>query len=170
MLAQVGQDDDGQDYIRFLDENQINTEGVRCTEDTPTGMAFIMSEKNGDNAIIINGGANMNYGNEIEQSWKNIISQCNLLLLQREVPEKINILAAKFAKSVETHEVTVILDMGGRDEQISQNLVELCDIISPNEVRNSLSILIDFISISSRIYLINRYHNNSHCLSILTVD
>ena len=79
-------------------------------------MAFIMSEKNGDNAIIINGGANMNYGKEIEQSWKNIISQCNLLLLQREVPEKINILAAKFAKSVETHEVTVILDMGGRDE------------------------------------------------------
>lgn len=57
-----------------------------------------------------------------------------MLLLQREIPENINILAARCAKEVQTHEVTVILDMGGRDEVISKELINLCDIISPNDV------------------------------------
>ena len=78
----------------------INTEAVKRVEGETTGMAVIMSDYSGDNSIIINGGANMNYGDEIDESWHNIIKQSNVLLLQREVPEKINILAAKCAKEV----------------------------------------------------------------------
>ena len=87
-------------------------------------MAFIMSQRNGENAIIINGGANMAYDTEtIHESWRQIISQSNVLLLQREIPEAVNILAAKCAKEVSTHEVTVILDMGGRDDRVTSELI-----------------------------------------------
>lgn len=95
-------------------------------------MAFIMSQHNGENSIIINGAANMAYGDTLDESWYQAIAESNVLLLQREIPEKINILAARCAKEVQTHEITVILDMGGRDEVISKELVNLCDIISPN--------------------------------------
>ena len=75
----------------------------------------------------------MEYGDKLYNNWSKIIAESDVLLLQREIPEKINILAARCAKEVKTHEITVILDMGGRDEQISNELVDLCDIISPNE-------------------------------------
>ena len=77
MLGQVGSDDDGKDYIQFLQAEGINTEGIRRVENVPTGMAFIISQQDGENAIIINGGANMEYHNSaenhLEQSWMRII-------------------------------------------------------------------------------------------------
>ena len=92
-----------------------------------------MSEESGENCIIINGGANMVYNRYcLHESWQQIISQCNVLMLQREIPERVNIMAARCAKEVQSHEIIVILDMGGADEPISQELIELCDIISPN--------------------------------------
>ena len=69
----------------------------------------------------------------LHESWQQIISQCNVLMLQREIPEGVNIMAARCAKEVQSKEIIVILDMGGADEPISQELIELCDIISPNQ-------------------------------------
>lgn len=54
-----------------------------------------------------------------------------ILLLQREIPEHVNIVAAKTAREAGT---TVILDIGGRDEPLSEELLHNVDIISPNEV------------------------------------
>lgn len=51
-------------------------------------------------------------------------------MLQREIPEFVNILAARVAKEAGT---LVMLDIGGRDEPLSDELLNLCDIISPNE-------------------------------------
>jgi ribokinase len=51
--------------------------------------------------------------------------------LQREIPEYVNIVAAKTAKEAGT---LVILDIGGREEPLSEDLLNNVDIISPNEV------------------------------------
>lgn len=138
MLAQVGGDDEGRSYISYMQEEGIDTSGVRQMADAPTGMAFIMSQFDGENAIIINGGANMAYPDkqdaQLDEAWSEAIASSNVLLLQREIPEHINLLAARKAKSVQTHEVIVILDMGGRDDPLSDELVALCDIVSPNQV------------------------------------
>ena len=67
---------------------------MKVLEGIPTGVAFIMSQADGDNAIVINGGANMAYGDEeLSQQWKESISTADVLLLQREVPEKVNVKA-----------------------------------------------------------------------------
>jgi len=52
------------------------------------------------------------------------------LLLQREIPEYVNLQAAQIAKKAGTQ---VILDMGGADAPLSEELINCCDIISPNE-------------------------------------
>jgi len=54
-----------------------------------------------------------------------------VLLLQREIPEHICLKAAKEASK---SGVKVILDLGGRDEPLSKDLIDLCDVLSPNEV------------------------------------
>lgn len=51
-----------------------------------------------------------------------------------EVPQEINILAAKYAKSKGK---LVVLDCGGRDEIISKDFIANLDFISPNEVELS---------------------------------
>lgn len=51
-------------------------------------------------------------------------------MLQREVPEEINLKAGQLAKDLG---IKVILDMGGEDTQISKALLSTLDIISPNK-------------------------------------
>lgn len=43
-----------------------------------------------------------------------------ILLLQREIPEYVNVVAARVAKQAGT---MVILDVGGRDEPLSEELL-----------------------------------------------
>jgi sugar/nucleoside kinase (ribokinase family) len=50
-------------------------------------------------------------------------------MLQKEIPMAINVLAAKYAKSKNK---TVMLDCGGTDEEISAELMNNLDFISPN--------------------------------------
>ena len=56
-----------------------------------------------------------------------------ILLLQREIPEYVNFIAAKIAREAGT---MVILDVGGRDEPFSTDLLNYVDILTPNEVNN----------------------------------
>lgn len=50
--------------------------------------------------------------------------------MQREIPEEINIIACEFAKK---YNVMTILDVGGMDSPITNELLSLLDIISPNK-------------------------------------
>jgi ribokinase len=52
------------------------------------------------------------------------------LVLQREIPEEINIKASQLAREMG---IKTILDMGGEDRSLSKELLSLIDIISPNK-------------------------------------
>ena len=58
MLGQVGDDEYGRLYIDFLNENGIDTSCIIVNDDAPTGQAYIMSQRDGDNSIVIVGGSN----------------------------------------------------------------------------------------------------------------
>lgn len=85
---------------------------------------------------------------EDEDSVKSI-ADSQVLLLQREIPEKVNIAAAKVAKQTPGETLTV-LDMGGRDEPISPELLQLCDIVSPNQV-SKLDFYLTNISVQTEL-------------------
>lgn len=59
-------------------------------------MAYIYVDKEGENSIVIYGGANMAYA-QLEPSFKSVIEQSDYLLLQKEVPMPIVEEAATFA-------------------------------------------------------------------------
>ena len=46
------------------------------------------------------------------------------------MPRFINVEAAKVAQA---NNVTVIFDLGGRDDMVTNETISLCDIVSPNE-------------------------------------
>jgi hypothetical protein len=67
---------------------------------------------------VIVGGANIHYNSltELPEAYKKGIDSCDYLMLQKEIPMAINVLAAKYAKSKNK---IVMLDCGGTDEEIS---------------------------------------------------
>lgn len=95
----------------------------------PTGQAFVVLLPHGENSIIILGGANMAW-TELSDIHRDVIQSAAALLLQREIPEEINLAAAKVAK--ESGKL-VVMDCGGQDSPISPELLGLIDILSPNE-------------------------------------
>lgn len=66
---------------------------------------------------MIVGGANTYYHNldSLPEEYMKAIDRCAFVQLQKEVPTKLNTLAAKYAKSKGK---LVILDCGGRDDDL----------------------------------------------------
>jgi ribokinase len=133
MLGQVGSDQEGTAYLEYLSQNQVDNTLVKKVDGMATGQAYILSQQ-ADNSIIIVGGANQEYGDTLSAEWTQAISGADILLMQREIPERINLLACKVAKD---HSVTTILDMGGSDTPLSSDLLKMLDYISPNETELS---------------------------------
>lgn len=131
-LGQFGKDSKGESLEHEMKSAGVNLDYVRKIDDESTGHAFIMLNNKRQNMIIIVGGANMAYSDlkVLPKEFQDGILKGKFLMLQREVPNEINVLAAKFAKE---HGKKVILDYGGRDDPFPIELLDYLDFISPNE-------------------------------------
>lgn len=86
MLGQVGGDDEGKEFLKFLGDNGVDTSCILVKEDACTGQAYILSI-DGDNSIVIVGGSNQQQNSiDLDPRWKEAISSADILMLQREVP------------------------------------------------------------------------------------
>ena len=169
-LCQVGRDDIAKMVLTELEESGVDISHAVSLENTPSGQAYIFLMPNGENSIIIHGGANTDWDQnltELNKEIKETIISSKILLLQREIPEHINILAAKLAKE---NKVTVVLDAGGMDIPITDELLQNVDIFSPNETELERILLSEFNSEESpsenALKLINKFENLSILLKL----
>ena len=59
MLGQLGGDKEGEMYVDYLKQNDIDSTNVKILDGQVTGQAYILSNiNNGENSIIIVGAAN----------------------------------------------------------------------------------------------------------------
>jgi len=108
---------------------------VTTVEGVPTGHAVVMLQPGGQNSIIIVGGANAAWprledGRLISSHVQLLIKRAGAVLLQREIPDAVNLEAAKIAKSAD---VPVIMDAGGAEGPIPDELLKGVTVLSPNE-------------------------------------
>jgi len=130
----------GDDANAALVKDALATAGVRLdhvkTVNGPTGHAVVMLQPGGTNSIIIVGGANVAWPtledgkSRLTTNVQDLIKRAGAVLLQREIPDAVNLEAAKIAKSAG---VPVILDAGGADGPILEELLKCVTILSPNE-------------------------------------
>jgi sugar/nucleoside kinase (ribokinase family) len=83
----------------------------------------------GENSIIIVGGANQASW-QLSESAKQLVQRAGAVLLQREIPEAVNTEVAQLARSAG---VPVILDAGGVEAPVSEELLSNVTMLSPNE-------------------------------------
>ena len=127
-IGQVGSDAYAPTMTAALRGNGVRTE-LLTTVAGETGQAFILLQQGGENSIIIVGGANQRW-NGISSPALECIRSAAALLLQREIPESINLAAAQAAHAAG---VPVVFDCGGADAPLPADILPLIAVLSPNE-------------------------------------
>ena len=130
-VGRIGDDAFGQQLLAGMKTVGINCEQVGITEGVATGVALIVVDELGENAITVAGGANTKLSIEDIEAARPLIASAKVCLLQLEIPLETASYAIRMARSLG---VEVILDTAPAPaaKQMPQTLFE-ADIITPNE-------------------------------------
>lgn len=99
IVGAVGNDEFGNGLLDHLDRMGVDRSRVRRTPDARTGISVAITEKNGDYAAVIVSGTNLSLGESDVRLAADLWRSTAILLLQNEVPEEANMLAAQAAKN-----------------------------------------------------------------------
>ncbi len=129
LIGKVGNDVFGKTLIENLEQLGINTSYIKKDSKKPTGIALIVVNKEGDNSILVSGGANMDWSKEDVDLIENFFQESCLLLISLEIPLGVIDYALSMAYQ---YDLKTVLDPGP-SQKGSISLLPKVDIISPNE-------------------------------------
>lgn len=129
MAGMVGDDENGQMFIDILNNENIDTSAIISDKTSTTGIGVVMTERNGDNRIIVIPGANLVYSLDDLKKIKEKIKKADLLILQLEIDLHVVQMAVNFAYEFG---VEVLLNPAPAHE-ISDELLSKVTYLTPNE-------------------------------------
>ena len=129
MIGKVGDDVFGVDLLDSLQENQVETQGVKVEKNTSTGCALIPVAADGENSIILSPGANGMIRPEDIKAAVGLIKEAKIILLQLEIPLDTVLAAALTARNLG---LKVILNPAPAAD-IPDELLRTADYLIPNQ-------------------------------------
>ncbi len=129
-LAKVGCDKNGEAIIKNLEVLGLTSEGILRDESHHSGVALIMVDRMGNNAIGVAAGSNWNLTAEDIHRTESHISWGQVLLVQLEIPLVAVKEALRLAKA---HDLLTILNPAPA-HQLPEEVLSLTDILIPNEM------------------------------------
>lgn len=130
----VGKDVFGDSAIALFQQEGIHYDHVKRSALYPTGVGFINVDKNGNNIITIDFGANNDLSDADIEPLEDLIAKSDILLIQLEIALAAVECAARLAKK---NGVKVILNPAPF-QPISDELIKNVDIMTPNETEAKL--------------------------------
>jgi ribokinase len=127
-VGKIGNDVFGKQARQLFDEEGIETQFLIEDEDTPSGIALITVDKEGENSIVVAPGANSQLSNDDITTYFDKHTLAGILLIQLEIPMHTVQKAAECAKQ---NNMYVIVNPAPANEDI-QRIYHLIDIITPN--------------------------------------
>lgn len=95
-VGQVGEDAHGKLITEALENGGVLLDHLTTVGAAPTGHAVVMLQSDGQNSIIIVGGANMcGWADTLSDEDLEVVRNAGIVLLQREIPDSVNIQVAK---------------------------------------------------------------------------
>lgn len=131
--GRFGDDSDADTLEKTLQDFGVDLNLTTRDSSCPTGKAFIFLEPTGSNSIVIVQGTNIEgwtRENLLTENLKESIECAGAVLLQREIPDFVNLEVAKLASAAN---VPVLLDVGGKDTPLDPELAPYVTICWPNE-------------------------------------
>jgi len=130
LVARVGDDDFGRDALAGYAREGIDISHCRVDPDAPSGVALILVDVHGENAIAVAPGANGRLSPADVDAAAPAIRSADLLLLQLETPLPTVLHAARTARAAG---VPVLLDPApAPPDGLPAELVALVSILKPN--------------------------------------
>jgi ribokinase len=131
IVGRVGADNFGAELLKNLQASSVQTHNIFVDKTVSSGVAVISVDVKGENQIIVIPGANKRVNHEDIERLSHLLPTAKALLLQFEIPMSAVIAAAKAARDAQ---VKVILDPAPAQNDVPDELYQLVDIITPNEV------------------------------------
>lgn len=119
---------DGRMLLDILEENGISTEFISI-KDCPTGHAIIQNDKNGQNCIMLYGGANQALSREDVDRVLDRFEADDYVLMQNEINEMTYIMNRAHEKGMK-----IILNPSPADAKIFEYPIEFVDYLILNEI------------------------------------
>ena len=129
-LSVIGDDFLSKYIINGLSKEKINISYLRNTKEKNTGSALIYINKNKKNHISVSPEANLLFGNNELNIFKNISKKISVLLLQQEIPLSINIELLKISNDLG---IKTIYDPGPPSESKNYDYFKFVDFLTPNK-------------------------------------
>lgn len=99
MISRVGHDDFGRKLVANLQMGGVDTKRIGHDETTGSGMSVAILNSDGDYGAVIVSGSNLNIdAAKLQEDWRKL-GGAAVLILQNEVPDAVNLAAAKLAGS-----------------------------------------------------------------------
>ena len=134
MIGRVGDDDNGKQLVAGLRRDGIDCGGVAVDAALPTGVAMIVVEDAGQNAIVIVAGSNGALTPAAITEHEAAIAQADVLVCQLEVPGETVLAAMRKARELGR---IVVLNPAPVTAPLARNWLESADFLIPNEVEAS---------------------------------
>lgn len=134
MLAKVGKDVFGKQYLENFRNYGIHTDTVAETADHATGIAAITVDEIGQNAIIVVGGANMAITPADMDALSESILSAGAAVCQLEIPLEST---QRFLEIAKKGKVPTIFNPAPA-QPLPDDIYPLCDFFCPNESETAL--------------------------------
>jgi ribokinase len=132
--AKVGHDQNGDAIIRNLEGLGVTAEGILRDTSLPSGVALIMVDRAGNNAIAVAPGSNRAFTEQDIHRAEEALSWGEVLLIQLEIPQPAVSEALYLAKA---HDLVTILNPAPA-HSVPREILSLVDILTPNETEAAL--------------------------------
>jgi len=127
-IGKIGDDIFGKQSSQLFDEEGVDTNGILSDHNTPSGIALITVDEQGENSIVVAPGANAHLEpGDVEKALDNY-PDSKILLVQLEIPMRTVEHAARIARH---RGMQVILNPAPANSMVP-GMFDLIDIITPN--------------------------------------
>ncbi len=129
-VGAVGDDSAAAPLREHLAANQVGTDGL-ITVPGPSGNAVVLVDSAGENIIVVAPGANGHLTLD-SAGLRELVADCDVLLLQLEIPVTTATAAAREARSAGATVIVNASPSGGDPDELAK-LAELTDVVVTNE-------------------------------------
>ena len=134
LIGQIGDDQFGQTLLKNLRTSGVKTDKVTVNPHIHSGIASITVDEKGQNAIACAAGANRLVGEQELAQFRSLLPKTKVAMLELGIPLSSVLAAARDARA---SGCCLILDPAPAKSNLPDELYELVDIITPNEIEAS---------------------------------
>ncbi|QCI99565.1 ribokinase [Agrobacterium larrymoorei] len=130
MIGAVADDDFGRFLLANLERKGVDHSFVRRDASQPTGMSVAIFDDEGDYGAVIVSGSNLTLDEADVNAAEKLLSKTTLLVLQNEIPDAANVVAAQAVKQAGGR----VLINAAPARALSSDLQPLIDILVVNAI------------------------------------